>query len=76
MTIVEKRSAEQGIDYVVEDRHISATMCIYVGLAAALAIYILGSAVLLQDVGGGAPRRPGRRSSVPDDAGLGGRADP
>jgi hypothetical protein len=34
----------------------SVTMRIYLGLVVALAIYILGSAVLLQDVGAGAPQ--------------------
>jgi hypothetical protein len=36
-----------------------ATTRIYVGLVVALAIYILGLAVLLQNMGGGAPQTSG-----------------
>ena len=39
-----------------EDRHMCATARIYIGLVVALAIYILGSAVLPQNVGGGMPQ--------------------
>jgi hypothetical protein len=49
MSIVEKRSAAHGVDYVVEERHMCATTRIYVGLVVALAIYVLGLAVLLQN---------------------------
>ena len=53
IVIVEKRSVAHHVAYVVEDRDMSATTSICLGLVEALAIYILGSAVLLQDVGGG-----------------------
>jgi hypothetical protein len=56
IVIVEKRSAARHGDYVVEDTDMSATTSICLGLVVALVIYVLGSAVLLQDVGGGAPR--------------------
>ena len=60
MSIVEGRSAAHVVvDYVVEDRHMCATTRIYVGLVVALAIYILGLAVLLQNMGGGAPQTAG-----------------
>jgi hypothetical protein len=36
-----------------------ATTRIYVGLVVALAIYVLGLAVLLQNVGSGAPQTAG-----------------
>jgi hypothetical protein len=49
----------------------SATTRIYVELVVALVIYILGSAVLLQDVGGGAPRTAESSFLGPDEAGLG-----
>jgi hypothetical protein len=62
MSIVEKRSAAHGVDYVVEDRHMCATTRIYIGLVVALAIYILGIVVLLQDVGGGAPQNTAEMS--------------
>ena len=56
IAIVEKRSVAHHVAYVVEDRDMPATTSICLGLVVALAIYILGSAVLVQDVGGGAPQ--------------------
>jgi F0F1-type ATP synthase membrane subunit c/vacuolar-type H+-ATPase subunit K len=53
MSIVEKRSAAHHVDYVFEDGEMSATTSICVGLVVALAIYVLGSALLLQGVGAG-----------------------
>jgi hypothetical protein len=52
MSVVEKRLAAHTVDYVVDDVEMSATTSICVGLVVALAIYVLGSALLLQ--GGGA----------------------
>jgi hypothetical protein len=41
---------------VTFDRRMSVTTRIYIGLVVALAIYILGAAVFLQDTNGGAPQ--------------------
>jgi hypothetical protein len=49
MSIVEKRSAAHEVDYVGGDGEMSPVTSICVGLVLALAIYVLGSAILLRD---------------------------
>jgi len=60
MSVVEKRfagrHAARHAEYVVNDGDMSATTSICVGLVVALAIYVLGSAILLQGVGGSVPQ--------------------
>jgi F0F1-type ATP synthase membrane subunit c/vacuolar-type H+-ATPase subunit K len=56
MSIVERRSAESGAGTVAEDGEMSATTSIGVGLVVALAIYVIGSALLLQKFSAGVPR--------------------
>ena len=56
MSIVERRSAEYGAGHVVEHGEMSATTSICVGLVVALAIYVIGSALLLQKFSAGVPR--------------------
>ena len=56
MSVVEKRFAGRHADYVANDADMSATISICVGLVVALAIYVLGSAILLQGVGGSVPQ--------------------
>ena len=48
MSIVEKRSVAREADYLAEDEEISPMTSIGVGLVLALAIYVLGSAILLR----------------------------
>jgi F0F1-type ATP synthase membrane subunit c/vacuolar-type H+-ATPase subunit K len=49
MSIVEKRSAARRVDSVAQNERMFSTTCICVEiLVAALAIYALGSAILLQ----------------------------
>jgi hypothetical protein len=49
MSIVEKRSATREVDYLAETGETSPVTSICVGLVLALAIYVLGSAILLHD---------------------------
>jgi hypothetical protein len=53
MSIVDKLSAEYG---VAQDGELSATTSICVGLVVALAIYVIGSALLLQKFSASAPQ--------------------
>lgn len=56
MSIIEKRSAARDVDYVGEDGEMSATTSICVALVVALAVYVLGSAILLRDARVGVPQ--------------------
>ncbi len=49
MSIVEKRSAGRDVDPLAEGGEMSPVTSICVGLVLALAIYLLGSAILLRD---------------------------
>jgi hypothetical protein len=49
MSIVEQRSVAREADYLAGDEEISPITSICVGLVLALAIYVLGSAILLPD---------------------------
>ncbi len=53
MSIVDKLSAEYG---VAEEGEMSATTSICVGLVVAFAIYVIGSALLLQKFSASVPR--------------------
>jgi hypothetical protein len=57
MSIVDKLSAEYG---VAQDGELSATTSICVGLIVALAIYVIGSALLLQKFSASAPQSEAR----------------
>ena len=59
MSIAEKRSHSQAVDYAAIDDDMSATTSICVALVIALILYVLGSAVYQQDVVAGAPRQAG-----------------
>jgi hypothetical protein len=56
MSIAEKRSHSQSVDYAAMDDEMSATTSISVALVIALILYALGSAVYQRDVVAGAPR--------------------
>jgi hypothetical protein len=56
MSIVEKRSVAREADYLAGDEEISPMTSICIGLVLALAIYVLGSAILLRDPGATAPQ--------------------
>jgi F0F1-type ATP synthase membrane subunit c/vacuolar-type H+-ATPase subunit K len=61
MSIVEKRSAARRADYVAQNERMFAATCICLEiLVAALAVYALGSAILLQ-----APSASPSQSKVP-----------
>jgi hypothetical protein len=49
MSIVEKRSAAHDVDDLAEDGEMSPATSICIGLVVALAVYVLGSAILLRD---------------------------
>ena len=49
MSIVEKRSAARDVDHLAEGGEMSPVTSICVGLVLALAIYVLGLAILLRD---------------------------
>jgi hypothetical protein len=49
MSIVEKRSVARHVDDLAGDGEMSPVTSICVGLVVALAIYVLGSAILLRD---------------------------
>ena len=49
MSIVEKRSAAHDVDDLAGDWEMSPVTSICVGLVLALAIYVLGSAILFRD---------------------------
>jgi hypothetical protein len=59
MSIVEKRSHSRADDVAVVDSEMSATTSICVALVVALILYVLGAAVLRQDVVARAPERAG-----------------
>ena len=56
MSIVEKRSASRA-DLAVTDSDMSGTTSICIALVVVLVLYVLGTAVLQQDVVAGAPER-------------------
>ena len=61
MSIFEERSAAHGVNHLAQNERMFAATCICVEiLVAALAIYALGSAILLQ-----APRASPQQSKAP-----------
>ena len=56
MSIVEKRSASRA-DLAVTDSDMSGTTSICIALVVVLVLYVLGTAILQQDVVAGAPER-------------------
>ena len=59
MGIVEKRSPSRTVDLAATDSEMFATTSICVALVVALILYVLGAAVLQQDVVAGAPGHAG-----------------
>lgn len=59
MSIVEKRSSSRSADVAAPDTDMSATVSICVALVVVLILYVLGTAVLQQDVVARAPERAG-----------------
>jgi hypothetical protein len=57
MSIVEKRSGSRAADLAVTDSDMSGTTSICIALVVVLVLYVLGTAVLQQDVVAGAPER-------------------
>ena len=55
MSVVEKRLRSDDIDLAAVDCEMPATTSICVALVVALIVYVLGAAVLQQDVVAGAP---------------------
>jgi hypothetical protein len=55
MSIVDKRSPSRTVDLVPVDSEMPATTSICIALVVALVLYVLGAAVLRQDVVAGAP---------------------
>jgi hypothetical protein len=56
MSIVEKRSPARIVDPAAVDGELSATTSIGVAFVVALILYLLGAAVLQQDIVAGAPQ--------------------
>jgi hypothetical protein len=56
MSIIERRSAEYAASAAAQDGEMSATTSICVGLVMALAIYVIGSALLLHTFSASVPR--------------------
>jgi hypothetical protein len=63
MSIVEKRSAAHHVDDLAEDGEMSPVTSICIGLVVALAVYVLGSAILLRD-----PAATVQQNKVPAEA--------
>ena len=59
MSVVEKRSPSRDFGPVANDGEMPATTSICVALGVALVLYVLGSAILQQDVVAAAPRHGG-----------------
>lgn len=59
MSIVEKRSPSRSYELAAPDTDLSATVSICVALVVVLMLYVLGTAVLQQDVVAGAPAHAG-----------------
>ena len=77
MSIVEKRSAAHDVDDLAGDWEMSPVTSICVGLVLALAIYVLGSAILSEALTRQFRRtrfRPKHHLSDPEDARLAGIA--
>ncbi len=60
MSAVEKRSSSHTLKPAAEGRGMSTTVDICVAMAIALAVYLLGSALVWQDPMPGAERRAGQ----------------
>jgi hypothetical protein len=56
LSAIEGRSAEYAAGNIAEDGKMSATTSICVGIVVALAIYVIGSALLLQKFSASVPR--------------------